>query len=374
MSSAAFVFLDRMLLGDVSQGIAAPNAYLGRRVAALRADGHRVVLVSLHPEGVVQPLAHALGVRDVIATHSIHGQAQSSGEFLVTIHEWARSHGISLEASTAVTDSIIGVSLLNAVSRGVVVNPDAALRVMAIARRWAVEYWDRPEGVGSVFGKEPAAIAKKVLIEQLLPGARFEVAGLDVLPVEGPAIVASNHRSLYDAVALAVLAKRIQRPVRVMAKAELLAVPIVGRALTSLGVIGVDRDANPREAYRAARAILSAGEILAIMPEGTVPSTSIPDDATLAFKMGAARLAARSGAPLVPVAISGTDAVWPSGAKVPHLSALFRRPRVRIEFGAALVPTGSVAQDTQLLRTSIISMLKQSATMDEGNTAGEDTP
>ena len=394
MSSAAFVFLDRVLSWKAPQDavtiasrhheIAGTNSYVRRRLAALRGAGHTVVLVSSHAERVVQPLAFALGAREVLSTRLVSEDDHSSGrnaastknaaEQLSAIKEWAQSHRVSLERSVAVTDSMVGVSLLNAVGQGVVVNPDTALRVMALAKRWKVEFWDRPEGVGSVFGREPATIATALLMPQLVPGARFTFRGLELLPDEGPAILAANHRSLYDAVALAVLAKRVHRPVRVMAKAELLAVPLLGPALASLGVIGVDRQTNPREAYRAARAVLAAGEILVIMPEGTIPPAAISVDSTLAFKTGAARLAARSGAPLIPVAISGADAVWPSGSTVPNLSALVRRPRVRIELGAALVPTGSVVKDAELLRASIIAMLKSSATMDAGNTAGEDAP
>ena len=393
MSSAAFVFLDRLLFDhnlSLNEGVplglhgqGSHDAYIRRRLARLRAEGHTVVLISAYPEELVRPKAHEFGVREVIASRIAHaGESTSSvsakftatpSQRLSAVRQWAEEHDIALNASVGVIDAASERGLFTAVDHCVVVNPGMALLARAFVNRWSIEYWDRPEGVGSVFGREPAELATAALIPELLPGARFEVRGLDHVPDQGPAILACNHRSLYDAVAMAVLVKRIGRPVRVMAKAELLDIPVLGSLLRSLGVIGVDRDASPREAYRAARAVLAAGEVLAIMPEGTIPTTAIAADATMEFKLGAARLAARTAAPLIPVAISGTDLVWSPGSALPHVGSLLGRSRVRIEIGAALSPTGSVEENNRVLRSTIIAMLRQSATMDAGTTSGKET-
>ncbi|MBI4259016.1 MAG: 1-acyl-sn-glycerol-3-phosphate acyltransferase [Actinobacteria bacterium] len=131
----------------------------------------------------------------------------------------------------------------------------------------------------------------------------------ELMPAEGPVILCMNHESWLD-IPLAVIAS--PRPVTFMAKQELFRSRVGGPLLRRLGGFRVDREAFDLGAVRASLAILSAGGVLGIYPEGTrSPGQLLP------FLNGAAWLALRTGAPLVPMAMRGTERATPPGAKVP---------------------------------------------------------
>lgn len=151
------------------------------------------------------------------------------------------------------------------------------------------------------------------------------VRGLERIPANGPAILASNHISWVDPVLLACwLTPAAGRPMSWMGKAEAMRWPLVGWFLRVNGVFGVRRGAADLEAFRLAERILSEGRILGIYPEGTRSS----DGVLRRFHDGAALLALRSGAPVLPVAVTGTDGLWRKGSLIPH-----RVPRVTLTIG-----------------------------------------
>ena len=135
---------------------------------------------------------------------------------------------------------------------------------------------------------------------------RFE--DLEHIPEHGPAIVAATHVSYLDpfSTALAII-RRGRRP-RFLAKAELFRIPLVGRALKGAGQIAVARGTGDRRPLQEAEAALARGEIIAVYPEGTV--TKRPDHLPKEGKTGAVRLALATGAPIVPLASWGSQAVW----------------------------------------------------------------
>ncbi len=159
---------------------------------------------------------------------------------------------------------------------------------------------------------------------------RPKAYGVDNVPSEGPAIVASNHLSYADWLFMPLT---LTRRVTFVAKAEYFTSPgIKGwfqkKFFAGSGQVPIDRaGANAAEgAMRSAKKILDAGELFGIYPEGTRSH----DGRLYRGKTGVARLALETGAPVVPCAVVGTDVVAPSGKIFGH----WTRPVVR--FGPPL--------------------------------------
>ncbi|GMA30828.1 lysophospholipid acyltransferase family protein [Litorihabitans aurantiacus] len=149
--------------------------------------------------------------------------------------------------------------------------------------------------------------------------------GMERLPREGGVIVAANHVSLLDPVTTAHSLYDNGAPPRIMAKAELFRVPILGRLLRGSGQIPVHRNTrNAADSLEGARRALAAGECVLIFPEGTL--TLDPDGWPMVARTGVARLALTSGAPVVPVAQWGASTLLPPRAKLPRLL-----PRTRMQ-------------------------------------------
>jgi 1-acyl-sn-glycerol-3-phosphate acyltransferase len=110
------------------------------------------------------------------------------------------------------------------------------------------------------------------------------------------------------------LIPKIGRRFQWLGKKELFAWPVVGYIASHGGVHPVDRSRADVEAYRLAKRILDEGHVLFVFPEGT----RSPDGALQEARDGVASLALRTGAPIVPVGISGSDRVWPRGKRLPR--------------------------------------------------------
>jgi len=144
---------------------------------------------------------------------------------------------------------------------------------------------------------------------------RVRVEGLvdGHLATAGPLIVASNHLSNADPVVIGSwLGPALARRIHWLGKQEVLEVPVIGWAMIQNGVFGIRRGAADVEAFRLARRILDEGHVLVVFPEGTRSPTAGLQEA----KDGLAVLALRTGAPILPVGISGTERFWPRGRRL----------------------------------------------------------
>ncbi len=128
---------------------------------------------------------------------------------------------------------------------------------------------------------------------------RFRAVGVENVPRSGPLIVACNHISYLDPVALGV---GLPRMLTYLAKKQLFDIPVLGPVIRWCGAYPLDRDAGGVAAVRAALRVLKDGRCVGIFPEGT---RNLHGSA--AQKGGAAFLAALSGAPVVPAAVVGTQ-------------------------------------------------------------------
>lgn len=185
-------------------------------------------------------------------------------------------------------------------------------------------------------------VARAVLTPIFRAGWRIYLRGADNLPAGGPAIICPNHTSVIDSFLLpSVLPRRIT----FVGKAEYLDDWKTKHLFPALGMIPIDRtggDASQR-ALDAAAGVLARGELFGIYPEGTRSR----DGKLHKGHTGPARLALRTGAPLVPVGMVGTREIQPPGAKAPRP---FRPCEIRI--GRPIVPGahGDLADDRLVLR------------------------
>lgn len=163
--------------------------------------------------------------------------------------------------------------------------------------------------------------------------SRLKVRGRGHVPLSGPVILAANHRSMLD-IPLLVLAS--PRRVYFMAKSGLFERPFLAWSFHELGGFPVRRDLADMRALETARAILERGDALGIYPEGTRSRSG----EMLPFLGGAAWLALRTGAPIVPCGMAGTAGPLPIDHRPSEtwrsvLRSLSRR-RVTIRFGPAI--------------------------------------
>ena len=155
---------------------------------------------------------------------------------------------------------------------------------------------------------------------------RLRVSGSELVPGEGPAIIAPNHKNFLDAFFVGIA---MRRQVRYMAKVELFTGPL-GWLFLRLGAFPVRRGEADAQAIETARLILAGGGLVVMFPEGTRVERP---DALGSPHHGAGRLALETGAPIIPAAISGTSHLW--------RGALPRIKRVQLAFLPAVAPQPS---------------------------------
>lgn len=164
---------------------------------------------------------------------------------------------------------------------------------------------------------------------------RLEVTGAEHVPPTGPVLLAGNHSGLLDGPLVFLLAPR---PPVLFTKSEMF-VGVGARVFGWLGCIPVHRGQPDRTALQAGLRALTSGQALGVFPEGTRGTGSLEQVAD-----GLAYLALRSGAPVVPIAVTGTSVALPRGTWRPRL-----RTPVRVAFGPP-VPL-SVAGDPRARST-----------------------
>jgi len=151
---------------------------------------------------------------------------------------------------------------------------------------------------------------------------RLEVTGLDALPAEGPVLLAGNHDSYWDPVAVGISGLP-RRQIKALAKSELWKFPGLGPVLNGMGQIPIDRGAGDAHAMDRALAELRAGACIGIFPEGTRSKGG-----QLRARSGLGRLALEvPAAQIACVAITGTTDI-PRFPKRPRVTVHFFRPEL----------------------------------------------
>ena len=144
---------------------------------------------------------------------------------------------------------------------------------------------------------------------------RGQTIGISNLPRAGGVVVVSNHGSHLDP---PILGHALGRPVAFMAKSELFRIPILSFIISACGAYPVKRGAGDREALRTASNRLIEGWATGVFLDGTRQENGRVNDP----KAGAALMAARTGCPVLPVAIVNSHRAFPKGSFLPRLVSI----------------------------------------------------
>lgn len=140
---------------------------------------------------------------------------------------------------------------------------------------------------------------------------RGRIYGAEKVPRSGPLIVVSNHASDFDP---PIVSNCVRRPVAFMAKEELFRVPVLAQAIRLYGAYPVRRGSSDRKALQAAIAAVESGWATGVFLEGT----RTRDARIHNPKLGAALVALKTGAPLLPVSLWGTERILKRGTFLPR--------------------------------------------------------
>ncbi len=181
---------------------------------------------------------------------------------------------------------------------------------------------------------------------------RVSISGKENIPQTGAAVLVINHMSYLDPPLVAVACPR---RVSFMAKASLFKVPLLGTLLKIYDSFPVDRGKTDLTAFRTAMRRLKQGRLVGVFPEGTRRRMGYKKLGPL--EAGAAYLILKSGVPMVPIAVSGTDKVIQKGKRFP------RFPKIFVTIGEPIHPLGELDQEgiaelSQKIEHSIVSLLK----------------
>jgi 1-acyl-sn-glycerol-3-phosphate acyltransferase len=189
-------------------------------------------------------------------------------------------------------------------------------------------------------------LAKTVVPPVIRFWVRLDCQGLLNIPKHGPVIIAANHISYFDPLCLGVLIDVAGRQVRFLAKSELFRNPLLGVILRGAGQIPVYRETRDAgQALVDAVAAMREGAAVAIYPEGT--TTRNPDFTPMAAKSGVARLAALTGAPVVPVGQWGAHLLFTRGKLGPFRRGIRVVERAGPPIDLGLAPDASLTEINQ---------------------------
>lgn len=178
---------------------------------------------------------------------------------------------------------------------------------------------------------------------------RFE--GRENLPKGGPVILCTNHRSNFDPVLLGAV---LQRDLFFMAKASLFRVPVLSGLIRALGAFPVERGVGDLRAIERAMDIVRGGNVLAMFPEGHRRREAGPPQR---FRSGAALVALRTGAPVVPAAVVCRGRMRFFNAKTVRVG----RPMTPAELGLTDGSHESLQRASEKIRAAVVALLEQPA-------------
>jgi 1-acyl-sn-glycerol-3-phosphate acyltransferase len=161
----------------------------------------------------------------------------------------------------------------------------------------------------------PTLVASRIVFRFLFPflgGVR--ITGKDLIPKSGPVLICPNH--LCDLDPVAVLTAVDRNDLNALAKSELFKVPVLTNYFWAIGAIPVKRDTADRGALRISEEILNAGRMLLVFPEGRCAQNGKLQN----LQPGAAMLSLKTGAPIVPMGLRGTNKVLRYGTVFPKFS------------------------------------------------------
>jgi putative phosphoserine phosphatase / 1-acylglycerol-3-phosphate O-acyltransferase len=174
--------------------------------------------------------------------------------------------------------------------------------------------------------------------------------------------VVANHRSYFDVLALGATFGKRGRAVRFLGKKEVFDAPVVGSVARALGGIRVDRASGSEDPLIEAAAALASGELVAILPQGTIPRGRAFFEPELTGRWGAARLAASTKVPVVPLGLWGTELVWPRSERMPRVWNVAHPPTVRVRVGEPVdLKLRSPQADTKRMMAAIVDLLPPEA-------------
>jgi len=166
------------------------------------------------------------------------------------------------------------------------------------------------------------------------PAFHFTVEGEEHVPRQGPAVLVAAHRSWLDP---ACVGGAVPRPVRFLILESIYCRPWARWFYAGMGSIPVGAPGGPPSVrpLREALRVLQAGGLLGVFPEGRVFSAQAPGP----LQPGAALLALRGAAPLIPIDIRGSDRAWPHGSRWP------RPAPIRVCIGPPIAPPSASGRD-----------------------------
>lgn len=194
-----------------------------------------------------------------------------------------------------------------------------------------------------------AIVRAAILVVAKLFG-RIEIVGAERMPASGAFVLAPVHRSNVDFALTALLTRR---PMRYMGKDSIWKSEPLGRFVSMLGAFPVHRGSADRESLRACVEIIEGGSPLVMFPEGTRRTGPVVED----LFDGPAYLAARTGVPVIPLGIGGSEEMMPKGARMLRPSRLVMvvgepiPPPARTDAGR--VPRTAIRDLTARLNTEI---------------------
>ncbi len=310
-------------------------------IARHKEQGHLVCIATSTGREIVEPLADRLGVDMLIATEYEESEGLFTGNLIgkwlwgpdkaEAVREFCEREGIDLDESYAYTDSYYDRPLLQMVGYPRVVNPDALLRGYAMRKGWPVLGFKNRSGPPKV-ALEPFDLLRP-LGHPLLSPVNIVVEGLQLIPRDGPVILAANHRSYLDPAVLTGVAFRRGRKPRYLGKKEVFDAPVAGQLMRALGQIRVERGTGDTTPLKLAIEALDRGETIGIFPQGTIPRGEAFFEPKMRGRTGVARLALATDAPVVPVALWDTEKIWPRSSRLPRIGDMVSRKPVYAKVG-----------------------------------------